>query len=84
MVTVTVYTSLEIPSIKFCSIFSKIWDIKSEKCETELEFPVKSFEITALAHPPTYKDKILFGSRQGSLQVLQQPMKSLKVQNSRL
>jgi U3 small nucleolar RNA-associated protein 21 len=46
----------------------QIWDIRTEKCLTELEFP-PSFEITALAHPPTYKDKILFGSRQGRLQV---------------
>jgi U3 small nucleolar RNA-associated protein 21 len=35
---------------------------------TELEFP-NLFEITALAHPPTYKDKILFGSKQGTLQL---------------
>lgn len=47
----------------------QIWDIKSEKCVTELEFSPKSFEITALAHPPAYKDKIIFGSRQGTLQV---------------
>ena len=47
----------------------QIWDIKSEKCITELEFSPKSFEITALAHPPAYKDKIIFGSRQGTLQV---------------
>jgi U3 small nucleolar RNA-associated protein 21 len=47
----------------------QIWDIRSSTCVTELDFPAKSFEISALAHPPTYKDKILFGSRQGTLQV---------------
>lgn len=49
--------------------FVKIWDIKSGECRTELEFPSKSFAITAICHPPTYKDKILLGSRQGALQL---------------
>ncbi|XP_040573506.1 WD repeat-containing protein 36 [Lepeophtheirus salmonis] len=47
----------------------RIWDIKAEKCETEVEFPHDTFAISSLLHPATYVNKVLFGSSQGSLQL---------------
>ena len=47
----------------------KIWDIKSEDLVTTISFPRGSFSITSLAHPATYINKVLFGSKQGSMQV---------------
>ena len=35
----------------------------------ELQFDNKTFQITAMVHPSTYLNKILFGSLQGSLQL---------------
>ena len=35
----------------------------------ELQFDNKTFKVTAMVHPSTYLNKILFGSRQGSLQL---------------
>ena len=35
----------------------------------ELQFDNDSFEVTAMVHPSTYLNKILFGSRQGALQL---------------
>ena len=32
-----------------------------------MNFNEKSFEISALVHPSTYINKVLFGSKQGSL-----------------
>ena len=47
----------------------KVFDIKAEKSFLHLEFDEKSFNISALCHPITYKDKILLGSQQGILQL---------------
>ena len=47
----------------------KVFDIKSEKSILHLEFDPKSFNISAICHPITYKDKILLGSTQGILQL---------------
>ena len=47
----------------------KVWDIKTEKLEVEFEFDNDNFEITCVAHPATYLNKILLGSRQGRLQL---------------
>lgn len=47
----------------------KMWNIKTEELELELEFNNISFEITAIMHPSTYLNKILLGSQQGSLQL---------------
>lgn len=47
----------------------KVWDIKTEEVYLELKFSNDEFEITTLCHPNTYLNKILFGSRQGSLQL---------------
>lgn len=50
-------------------VIFQMWNIKEENCEKEFSFSKHQFEITALCHPPTYSDKILFGSKQGALQV---------------
>ena len=34
-----------------------------------MEFEVRNFEITAATHPAGYTNKVLFGSRQGPLQL---------------
>ncbi len=47
----------------------RVWDIKSEALVSELEFPFPLFEITALAHLPTYVNKVLLGSAKGKLQL---------------
>ncbi|XP_018334010.1 WD repeat-containing protein 36 [Agrilus planipennis] len=47
----------------------KVWDIINENVLLELLFPIQSFKISAVAHPKTYINKILFGSKQGSMQL---------------
>lgn len=47
----------------------KVWYVKEEEQYLELNFDNESFEITALVHPNTYLNKILLGSKQGSLQL---------------
>lgn len=46
-----------------------IWDIKVEALHMEMEFQKSSFEISAIAHPATYLNKVLLGSKQGKLQL---------------
>ena len=46
-----------------------VWDIKTEKALKTLEFDPQTFDVSAICHPLTYKDKILFGSRQGPLKL---------------
>ncbi|CAD6214634.1 GSCOCG00004153001-RA-CDS [Cotesia congregata] len=47
----------------------KIWDIKTEKLQAELNFSNNVFKITTMIHPSTYINKILLGSEQGNLQL---------------
>lgn len=47
----------------------KVWDIKSESLQLELNFSNSVFKITTLMHPNTYMNKILLGSEQGQLQL---------------
>lgn len=47
----------------------KVWDIKKETLVAELEFAEHSFAITSLVHPATYINKIVLGSKQGTLQL---------------
>lgn len=47
----------------------KIWHIRSQELYLEMEFDNKSFEISAIIHPATYVNKIIFGSSQGTLQL---------------
>lgn len=46
-----------------------IWDIKSEENVLEIAYSNASFCITTLLHPSTYLNKILIGSKQGSLEL---------------
>ncbi|XP_045623535.2 WD repeat-containing protein 36 [Procambarus clarkii] len=47
----------------------RVWDIKAESLYMEMEFQLKCFEISAMAHPATYLNKILVGSKQGKMQL---------------
>uniref|UniRef100_A0A8C2HR26 WD repeat domain 36 n=1 Tax=Cyprinus carpio TaxID=7962 RepID=A0A8C2HR26_CYPCA len=46
-----------------------IWDVESEDTYLQISYDKASFEVSALMHPSTYLNKILFGSSQGSLQL---------------
>ncbi|XP_051536737.1 WD repeat-containing protein 36-like [Myxocyprinus asiaticus] len=46
-----------------------IWDVESEDTYLQISFDKVSFEVSAVMHPSTYLNKILFGSSQGSLQL---------------
>lgn len=47
----------------------RIWNIAEETKFAEIPFNNNEFEITAICHPLTYLNKVLIGSRQGSLQL---------------
>ncbi|XP_066599159.1 WD repeat-containing protein 36-like [Prorops nasuta] len=47
----------------------KVWNIKDTSLIFELNFSKNLFQITALIHPNTYINKVLFGSQQGQLQL---------------
>ncbi|XP_074033556.1 WD repeat-containing protein 36 [Leptinotarsa decemlineata] len=47
----------------------KIWDIKNEAVYGELTFSTDNFQISALLHPSTYINKILFASDNGEMQL---------------
>ena len=47
----------------------RVWDIKTASLLKKVRFEPESFEVTALGHPLTYKDKVLLGSRQGALKL---------------
>lgn len=47
----------------------KVWDISSETVYLEIPFNAEEFTVTALAHPPTYLNKIVVGSQQGQLKI---------------
>lgn len=55
----------------------KIWDIKTEEIVAESNFSNKVFKITAMMHPNTYVNKILLGSEQGCMQLLN--IKKMKI-----
>lgn len=46
-----------------------IWDVQSEEEYLQIKFDKVSFEVSAVMHPSTYLNKILFGSSQGGLQL---------------
>ncbi|XP_069481588.1 WD repeat-containing protein 36 [Ambystoma mexicanum] len=46
-----------------------IWDVQSEEEYLQLNFDKTVFAVSAIMHPSTYVNKILLGSRQGSLQL---------------
>lgn len=47
----------------------RVWDIKAEKVFFELTFSATHFNISALLHPSTYVNKILFASDKGEMQL---------------
>lgn len=47
----------------------KVWDIKVETVYLELTFDKNKFNISALMHPTTYINKVLFGSDKGQMQL---------------
>lgn len=47
----------------------KIWDVENGGVYLEMEFSNSTFHITALVHPSTYLNKIVLGSKQGTLQL---------------
>lgn len=46
-----------------------IWDVESEEEYLQIAFDKATFEVSAVMHPSTYINKILFGSSQGGLQL---------------
>ncbi|XP_062595903.1 WD repeat-containing protein 36-like, partial [Saccostrea cucullata] len=47
----------------------KIWDVENGGVYLEMGFSNSTFHITALVHPSTYLNKIVLGSKQGTLQL---------------
>ncbi|XP_058128820.1 WD repeat-containing protein 36 [Anopheles ziemanni] len=47
----------------------KIWVVSTQALYLEIPFANNSFQISALVHPASYKNKILLGSAQGGLQL---------------
>ncbi|KAL7306527.1 hypothetical protein TKK_0001221 [Trichogramma kaykai] len=47
-----------------------IWDIKTEELYSETEYNNATFQVTAIMHPTTYLDKIVLGSKQGKMILL--------------
>lgn len=56
----------------------KVWNVQDETEFCEIQFNNNDFKITAICHPPTYLNKILLGSEQGSLQLWNIKTSSLK------
>ncbi|XP_034484836.1 WD repeat-containing protein 36 [Drosophila innubila] len=48
----------------------KVWNIGTDDVYLDVPFKAEEFQITALAHPPTYINKIVLGSRQGQLKIM--------------
>uniref|UniRef100_A0A5S6Q0T3 Protein-tyrosine-phosphatase n=1 Tax=Trichuris muris TaxID=70415 RepID=A0A5S6Q0T3_TRIMR len=46
-----------------------VWNIGSRSVQSEICMEASLFRITALCHPATYVNKVLFGSEQGSLKL---------------
>lgn len=47
----------------------KVWDIDASDEFLSINYPKETFEITTLLHPVSYLNKILLGSKQGSMQL---------------
>lgn len=46
-----------------------VWDVQSAEVYLRLTFDPETFDLSAMMHPSTYLNKVLLGSRQGSLQL---------------
>uniref|UniRef100_A0AAG5CRH0 WD repeat-containing protein 55 homolog n=1 Tax=Anopheles atroparvus TaxID=41427 RepID=A0AAG5CRH0_ANOAO len=51
------------------SSLMKIWVVSTQALYLEIPFANKEFQISAIVHPASYKNKILLGSVQGGLQL---------------
>lgn len=49
--------------------FLIVWDIGSQEQYLQIKFDPSAFAVTAIAHPHTYVNKFLLGSKQGTLQL---------------
>ncbi len=47
----------------------RIWNVDTKEIYLTLNFDKTQFELTHMMHPITYINKILFGSKQGSMQL---------------
>ncbi|KAJ8881265.1 hypothetical protein PR048_017741 [Dryococelus australis] len=47
----------------------RVWDVKAAQLHAELSFSNDVFQVTALMHPSTYTNKVLLGSRQGTVEL---------------
>ncbi|XP_053679413.1 WD repeat-containing protein 36 [Anopheles nili] len=47
----------------------KIWEVTTKELYLEIPFSNEDFQITAIVHPASYKNKILLGSAQGGVQL---------------
>jgi len=47
----------------------KVWNVNSLETYLTLQFSKESFNITTALHPSTYLNKILFGSKEGTMQL---------------
>ncbi|KAL7728122.1 hypothetical protein ACLKA6_002260 [Drosophila palustris] len=48
----------------------KVWNIRTDDVYLDVPFKADEFQITALAHPPTYINKVVLGSQQGQLKIM--------------
>lgn len=48
----------------------KVWDVQQQCLYSEMQWNLDNFNISAVCHPPTYLNKVLIGSRQGTLRLL--------------
>ncbi|KAH8310696.1 hypothetical protein KR044_002569 [Drosophila immigrans] len=48
----------------------KVWNIRTDDVYLDVPFQKEEFHITAMAHPPTYINKIVLGSQQGQLKIM--------------
>ncbi|KAM9734451.1 LOW QUALITY PROTEIN: WD repeat-containing protein 36, partial [Menidia menidia] len=46
-----------------------VWDVQEGDIYLQLQFPPRSFGLSAIMHPSTYLNKVLLGSSQGALQL---------------
>ncbi|XP_046846827.1 WD repeat-containing protein 36-like isoform X2 [Xenia sp. Carnegie-2017] len=47
----------------------RIWEIKTTELYLEIQLDSSDFEVTSIMHPSTYLNKILLGSKQGTMQL---------------
>uniref|UniRef100_A0A914XT60 Small-subunit processome Utp21 domain-containing protein n=1 Tax=Plectus sambesii TaxID=2011161 RepID=A0A914XT60_9BILA len=46
-----------------------VWEVETQEVYLPIEFGANIFDVSALCHPATYKNKVLLGSEQGALKL---------------